>query len=179
VQDVAGAGLALEIDLGYRAAPDFGGGFYFTIAQFTNQTPVSGTDVRSLTAGVQGQWYMLPFRAFSPFMTLGSAYRASWIVPEVGGNTVRQGWEIVRLQFGTDFRLSQEIALSPFLGGSVNTMFSETPPNGVSRSLDGPPVFISFTAGILGRFDLGGIFVNSAGKVVTASAPLGIDPMHS
>ena len=50
VQDVAGAGLALELDLGYRTSPRFAAGVYGTLAFFSNQTDVSGTGVRSLTA---------------------------------------------------------------------------------------------------------------------------------
>jgi hypothetical protein len=165
VQDVAGAGLALELDLGYRASPTLAGGFYGTVAQYTNQTEVSGTKIRSLTAGIQGQWYVQPFRAFSPWMTIGTAYRASWIVPDVGANTLRKGWQIARLQFGTDFRLSREIAIAPFIGGDINVMFSESLPNGDSRNLDGAPTFVSFTAGILGRFDIGEAYVTPGGTV--------------
>jgi len=165
VQDVAGAGIAFEIDLGYRSSPGFAAGLYGTLAFFSNQTDVSGTGVRSLTVGFQGVWYAQPFRAFNPWLALGTGYRASWLLPDVGDNTLRQGWELGRLQFGTDFRLSREVAISPYVGFDVNAMFSETLPNSHSRSLDGPPVFASFTAGVMGRFDAGGTYRTSGGGV--------------
>src|SRR5689334_23327229 len=49
VQDVAGAGLQFELDLGWRATPSLAVGVYGTIAGYTNQTPVNGTNFRSLT----------------------------------------------------------------------------------------------------------------------------------
>jgi hypothetical protein len=170
IQDVAGAGLALELDLGFRSTPRFGAGLYGTLAFFSNQTDIGGTQVRSLSAGVQGTWFTLPFRAFSPWLTLGSGYRGFWIIPDVGGNTRREGWEAVRLQLGTDFRLTKEAAISPYVGGDLNVMFSESLPDGSSRSLSGPPVFFTFTAGILARFDAGGTFAASNGRLAPLDA---------
>jgi hypothetical protein len=170
VQDVAGAGIAFEVDLGFRSAPRFSAGLYGTVTLFTNQIDSPGIEVRSLTAGVQGTWYSLPFRALSPWLTLGTGYRAFWIIPDIGGNTLRQGWEAARLQIGTDFRLSKEVAVAPFVGGDLNIVFTETLPGGASRSPTGPPVFFTFTAGILARFDAGGTFAMSNGKLAPLDA---------
>jgi hypothetical protein len=167
VQDFAGAGIVFELDLGYRASPMFAAGVYGTVGGYTNQTVLSGADTRSLTAGVQGQWFMRPFRAFSPWITLGSGYRGSWFVPEVGGITARHGWELARLQIGADFRVSTEVAVAPYVAGDVNLVFSETLPNGDARNLHGPPAFASFTAGVLGRFDFGHKYVTERGVVLS------------
>ncbi len=167
VQDVAGAGIAFELDLGYRATPMFAEGVYGTVAGYTNQTPLSGADTRSLTAGVQGQWFMRPFRALSPWVTLGSGYRGNWFVPEVGGITSRHGWEVARLQVGADLRVSTEVAVAPYVAGDVELVFSETLPNGAARNLNGPPAFGSITAGVLGRFDFGHKYVTERGAVVS------------
>ena len=165
LQDVAGAGLQFELDLGYRASPAFAAGIYGTVAQFTNQTQVEGTNVRSVTAGIQGQWYARPFRSLNPWLTLGTGYRGNWVVPEVGGNIGRHGWQIARLQAGADFRLSRDVAIAPYVAGDINIIISENLPNGLSRNLDGPPAFASITAGVLGRFDLGGMYVTPGGAV--------------
>jgi hypothetical protein len=66
---------------------------------------------------------------------------------------------------GTDFRVAREVAIAPYVAGDLNIMFSETLPNGNSRGLNGPPVFASFTAGLLGRFDIGGRYLTPAGAV--------------
>jgi hypothetical protein len=163
VQDVAGAGLQFELDLGYRISPRFATGIYGTIAGYTNPTPLEGANFRTLTGGIQGQWYMRPFHAFNPWVTLGSAYRGSWFVPEVGGITSRHGWELARLQIGTDFRVSREFAISPFVGGDLNLVFAERVPNGSFRNLDGPPAYATFTAGVLGRYDTAPTYVTSSG----------------
>jgi hypothetical protein len=165
VQDVAGAGLQFELDLGWRATPSLAVGVYGTIAGYTNQTPVNGTNFRSLTTGIQGQWFMRPYHSFNPWVTLGTAYRASWLVPEIGGNTSRHGWEVARVQIGTDFRLAPAISIAPYVAGDLNLMFSENPPFGESRSLDGTPTYATFTAGILGRFDVGAQYVTPGGAV--------------
>jgi hypothetical protein len=164
-QDFAGAGVQFEVDLGLRISPMFGVGAYTTLTGYTNQTEVSGTNVRSLTAGIQGQWFIRPYRAFCPWIALGSAYRGVWVIPEFVGMTSRQGWQIARLQVGTDFRLSNDIAVAPYLAGDINVIFGEKLPLGEYRNLSGPPAFATFTAGILGRFDMFGRYHTQAGTV--------------
>jgi hypothetical protein len=164
-QEAAGAGVQFEVDLGYRISPRFGVGAYGTIAGYTNQTNVSGTNVRSVTGGIQGQWFITPYRAFGPWISLGSAYRGVWVIPEIGGQTSRQGWEIARLQVGTDFRVSNDIAVSPYLAGDINVIFAEKLPFGSYRNLSGPPAFATFTAGVLGRFDMFAKYVKPSGAV--------------
>src|SRR5262249_19025643 len=105
VQDVGGAGLQFELDLGYRVTPMFAVHAYGTAAGYTNQTNLDGTNFRSVTVGLQGQWNLRPFRSVNPWATLGSGWRGAWIVPDVGGNVSIQGWELARLQIGVDLRV--------------------------------------------------------------------------
>jgi hypothetical protein len=167
IQDFAGAGLQLGLDLGYRLSPMFALGVYGTFAEYNNQTALDGANFRSVTAGIQGAWHMRPFRSIDPWVTLGSAWRGNWYVPEVGGITSIQGWQLARLQVGADFRLAREIALGPYVAGDVNLMFSERLPNTDFRGFDGTPTYASFTAGVLGRFDIGGTYVRPGGAVAT------------
>jgi hypothetical protein len=165
VQDVAGAGLQFELDLGYRVSPMFALSAYGTLAQYHNATDVSGTNPRSVTAGIQGHWYMRPYRAFCPWATLGTGWRGYWVVPETAPTVTRLGWQVVRVQVGTDFRLARNIALAPYVAGDLNLVFGERLSNGDFRSLDGPPVYATFTAGVLGRFDFANTYVTQSGAV--------------
>ena len=133
---------------------------------FRNQTSLDGTNFRSVTAGLQGQWNLRPFRSINPWVTLGSGWRGNWIVPDVGGNVSIQGWQLARLQIGADFRVANQVAFGPYVAGDVNLMFSQRLP-GQEDFFDtsGTPTFATFSAGILGRFDLGGKQVSPVAPV--------------
>ena len=165
IQDFAGAGIQFGLDLGYRASPMLSLGIYGTYAGYHNSTPLDGADFRSVTAGIQGGWHFRPFRSVDPWVTLGSAWRGNWFVPEVGGITSIQGWQLARLQVGADFRLAPAVAVGPYVSGDVNLMFSERVPNTDFRSMNGTPTYASFTAGVIGRFDVGGTYVRPSGAL--------------
>jgi hypothetical protein len=163
LQDTAHAGAGIELDLGYRVMPMFTVGAFGTITEFNRDDRLAtDTNVRSVTAGVQGQWFARPYHVINPWVGLGSAYRGFWTVPEVGGITQRHGWQIARLEIGVDLRASREISIGPYVGGSVDVFFKEKIPGQDSRNLNGPPVSGFFMAGVNGRFDIGGQYVNSA-----------------
>jgi hypothetical protein len=162
VQDAAGAGVGAEIDLGYRFIPEFAAGVFVSGSEYNREVQPTGTNVRSLTAGLQGQWFFRPYTTVNPWVGLASAYRGHWIVPDVGGTTARHGWEVARLQVGLDLRASKEVSLGPYIGGGVDVFFSETTPGTTARTLDGPPAAGFFGAGLLGRFDLGGTYTQAA-----------------
>jgi hypothetical protein len=167
IQDFAGAGIQFGLDLGYRASPNWLVGAYGTFAEYNNNTPVNGANFRSVTAGLEGAYHFMPYRSFDPWVTLGSAWRGNWYVPDFGGITTRLGWELARLQVGADFRLAPAVAVAPYIAGDVNVIFSERLPNGDFRSLDTNAWYGSFTAGVLGRFDVGGHYVRPGGAVAT------------
>jgi hypothetical protein len=167
VQDVAGAGVGAEVDLGYRFMPQAAVSVFAQGSEYNrDDVLLSGTNVRSLLAGLQGTWFVRPFRTLNPWVSLASAYRGHWIVPEIGGITSHQGWEIARLQIGLDMRASREISIAPYVGGGIDVFFSEKLPNQNSRNLDPVPASGWFGAGLAGRFDVGGKYV----APVTATA---------
>jgi hypothetical protein len=168
VQDVGGAGLQFELDLGYRATPMFAVHAYGTAAGYTNQTSLEGTNFRSVTAGLQGQVNLSPFRSVNPWVTLGTGWRGAWVVPDVGGNVSIQGWQLARLQVGADIRVANVVAVGPYIAGDVNLLFSQRLPGGEFQGTTGTPTFATFTAGILGRFDVGGYQVTPGGAAVAA-----------
>jgi hypothetical protein len=163
VQDIGGAGIAGELDLSYRFMPQMSAGVFGQISEYDPDTALaSGTNVRSLLAGIQAAWHVRPFHSVDPWVTLGSAWRGHWIVPEVGGITSHQGWEVARLQLGVDMRATREIALAPFVGGGLDLFFTEKFPNLDHTNLSPVPVAFYFSAGIMGRFDIGGRYVTPA-----------------
>jgi hypothetical protein len=157
LQDTAGAGGGAELDLSWRLVPNLSVGVFAAGSQFSNQLAASNTS-RTLAAGIQGQWYFRPDTTLVPWVSLASAYRGFWVTPDVGDTTSRHGWEIARLQAGVDFRTIREISVGPFIGGGVDTFFTEKLPGGSYRNISGPPVSGFMQAGILGRFDLGGTY---------------------
>jgi hypothetical protein len=161
IQDVAGAGVGAELDLGYRFIPELAAGAFVSAAEYNREVQPTGTNVRSLTAGLQGQWFFRPFTTVNPWLGLATAYRGHWVVPETGGTTQRHGWEVARLQLGLDLRASEEVSVGPYIGGGVDVFFSEKTPGAAARNLAGPPAAGFFGAGILGRFDLGGTYSRS------------------
>ncbi len=165
IQDFAGAGIQFGLDLGYRATPNWLVGVYGTFAEYNNNTPLNGANFRSVTTGLEGGYHFIPFRTVDPWVTLGSAWRGDWYVPEVGGITSRMGWQLARLQVGADFRLAPAVAVAPYVAGDVNVMFNERLPNTDFRSLDSNAWYFSFTAGVLGRFDVAGNYVRPGGAV--------------
>ncbi len=170
VQDVGGAGIGGELDLGYRFAPPAAAGVFGQFSEYdADQRLLSGTNVRSILAGIQGSWHARPYHSVDPWVNLGSAWRGYWIVPEVGGITSYQGWEIARLQIGLDMRASREIAIAPYVSGGLDVFFSEKLPNIDSRNLDPVPVSGWFGAGVMGRFDVGGRYVTPATATARAS----------
>lgn len=166
IQDISGPGLTGEVDLGWRVDPHWMAGIYGTFTGFEQDSTLpTDTNVRSVTAGIQGQYFFRPFHVVSPWVGLASAWRGNWIVPQVGGITSRQGWEIARLNIGADIRIEREVSVGPFIGGGLDVMFTEKLPRIDHRNLDNPPASFYFTAGLMGRFDIGGTYIQHAGQI--------------
>jgi hypothetical protein len=166
VQNVAGAGVGGELDLSYRMSPQMAVGVFGNFSEY-NQDAVlaTGTNVRSLATGIQAKWFARPYHVVNPWVGLGSAFRGHWIVPEVGGVTSRWGWEIARLQVGADLRASREISIGPFAAGGLDIFLGESIPGLGARNLSGPPAAFFFSAGLVGRFDVGGSYVTRESAV--------------
>jgi hypothetical protein len=163
LQDIGGAGIGAELDLGYRFIPQMAAGIFGQISEYdADQRLLSGTNVRSLLAGIQASWHFRPFHAIDPWLSLGSAYRGHWIVPDVGGITSHQGWEVARLGLGADMRATREIAIAPFVTGGLDLWFKEKFPNQDSVNLSPVPASFYFGAGVMGRFDIGGRYITPA-----------------
>jgi hypothetical protein len=158
LEDVAGPGASVEVDVGYRIIPNLTVGAYGTFAQYQHGDLInSSTDVFGATAGVQAAWHFRPDRSIDPFVSLGTGWRGLWLNPTQGKVTSLQGFELARLQIGADYRVSKDIAIAPVIGGSLSMFVSQDSPmtTDYTEIQDKKVNFTGF-AGLAGRFDLGG-----------------------
>jgi hypothetical protein len=158
VDELSGPGGALQLTLGYRATPHFMIGFYGTGSQFQrgNDT-LSGTEVRSATAGLQADYHFRPTRVIDPWVSLASGWRGMWLSPDIGENSSLMGMQLARLQIGLDFRASPGVAISPVVGGDASMFFSQSGPAQTGfENVGSPKVNFFVFGGLQARFDMGG-----------------------
>jgi hypothetical protein len=158
LEDVAGPGGAVEVDLGYRIIPQLTVGLYGTLARSQHGDRIdSSTGVLGATAGVQAAWHFRPHVSIDPWVSLGTGWRALWLDPDAGKATSLQGLELARVQLGVDYRVTKEIAIAPVIGGSVSMFVSQDSPmtTGYTEIVDKKANITGFV-GLSGRFDFGG-----------------------
>jgi len=158
LEDVAGPGAAIEIDVGYRVIPQLTIGAYGTFAAYDGGDLLDAdTSVYGATAGIQAAWHIRPDRSVDPWISLGTGWKALWLDPDEGTGTSLQGLELARLQIGVDYRISKDIAIAPVIGGSLGMFLAEDSPmtDGYDE-LENKEVHFTGFAGLVGRFDLGG-----------------------
>jgi len=158
VRDIAGAGMAVGIGLGYRASPLFAIG---ANGQFQGFDPSSslpqGTMVRGASAGLEATFHIAPFDRADPWVSLGAGYRMLWEIPEGSApTTLTHGFELGRLAIGLDVRPSEAVALAPMLGVDLDSFAWQKTSGAANTSLTVTGVSAYLFAGIRGRFDVGG-----------------------
>src|SRR5215468_10902587 len=159
LEDVAGPGATVEVDLGYRIIPQLTVGVYGTLAKSQHGDRIdSNTDVLGASAGIQAAWHFRPQVSIDPWVSLGGGWRALWLNPDAGKVTSLQGFDVARLRLGVDYRVTKEIAIAPVIGGSVSLFVSQDSPMTTSYTeiADKKVNFTGFV-GLSGRFDFGGI----------------------
>jgi hypothetical protein len=158
LEQVAGPGGLVEVDLGYRIIPQLSVGAYGTFSKFERGDRVVGNaNVLGATAGVQAVWHVRADRSVDPWVSLGAGWKALWVNPVNSPSTSLQGLELARLQLGVDYRVSRDVAIAPVIGGSLAMFISQE--NEMSSSLteiQDKKVNVTGFAGLAGRFDLGG-----------------------
>jgi hypothetical protein len=158
LEDVAGPGAAVEVDLGYRILPQLTVGAYGTFSKYQHGDQLdSSTDVVGATAGVQAAWHFRPDRSVDPWVSLGTGWKGLWLDPSSGKATSLQGLELARLQIGADYRVTEDIAIAPVIGGSLSMFVSQDSPMTTDYTeISDKKVNATAFAGLSGRFDLGG-----------------------
>jgi hypothetical protein len=158
LEDIAGPGSAVEVDLGYRILPQLSVGVYGTFsANQEGDNLANDTDVLGATAGVQAAWHFRPDRSVDPWVSLGTGWKGLWLNPPTGKTTSLQGLELARLQVGADYRISKDISIAPVIGASASLFISQDSAmtTDLTEIQDKKVNYTGF-AGLAGRFDLGG-----------------------
>lgn len=158
LEDAAGPGGFVEVDLGYRILPELSVGAYGTFAKFQRgDNLASDTNVVGATAGIQAAWHFRPDRSVDPWVSLGTGWKALWLDPSGAKTTSLQGLELARLQVGADYRVSRDVSIAPVIGASASLFLSgDTAMTTDLTELKDKKVNFSGFAGLAGRFDLGG-----------------------
>jgi outer membrane protein W len=156
VDDIAGAGINTQLQIGYRITPNLALAAYGSVSVHEDGSTLtaSNNDVVGVTTGLQADWHFQPRSEIDPWISLGAGTR--WLVTDdnAGGEHVRFGLDVARLQAGVDYRITPTFALGPVVGVSATTFLREY--DGMTDSssdIDDPSLSFHVHAGLLGRFD--------------------------
>jgi hypothetical protein len=154
LQDLAGDGGTVRLDVGWRIDPRWMAGTYAELGRLASGD--HGTDgMTSVAAGIQGQLHLAPAARLDPWIGLGAGWRGLWLEHAAGGTHAMQGLDLARVQLGLDYRVSERLAVAPTLGLAVTQVLSEKAPgaSGYSDVEDRKTGHLVF-AGLSGRFDV-------------------------
>ncbi|MDX2086725.1 MAG: hypothetical protein SFX73_02690 [Kofleriaceae bacterium] len=156
LDDVAGPGGAVELNLGYRVIPELSVGAYGSFAGYQKGDVLADeTNVLGVNAGIQATYHFRPAANLDPWVSLGVGWKGLWLSPETGKSTALQGIDFARLQIGADYRISKDIAIAPVIGGSLGTFLAaDSPMTTEYTEIEDKQVSFTGFAGIAGRFDL-------------------------
>lgn len=150
---VVGTAAELELAIGRRITPNLALSFYLT-AQDEGAASVPGRSIHTGSAGVKADFHLRPTLATDPWLSVGAGLRALLTVDD--GAELLIGAELARVQLGVDLRMSESISIAPMIGASASLYGAQrTPMDGFSELSD-KGIAWTFTAGVAGRFDLGG-----------------------
>jgi hypothetical protein len=157
IEDVAGPGGTVELQLGYRLSPRFSAGAYGAVARFRHGDAIGdGSRAYGATAGIQAVWHTSETRSVDPWFSVGAGWRGLWIDRVGAAASSMQGIELARLQLGIDYRLSPWLAVAPVISASLSVFLVENAvmPDGFT-AVENKRLNLYGFAGVLGRFDLG------------------------
>lgn len=152
--DVIGSAAELELTVGRRVTPHLALSFYAS-AQSEGDSSTAGRDVRTGSAGVVADLHLRPARATDPWLRLGGGVRALMTLDD--GTSLLVGAELARVQLGVDLRVTEDVALAPFLGASASLYGAGMTPADDFSELDDKGITWTLTAGIGARFDAFGV----------------------
>jgi hypothetical protein len=158
LRDVAGAGIGVGASVGVRVTPTFSIGATGQFQSFNaNEMLALGTSVRGASAGVEGTFHIAPYERADPWVSVGGGYRVLWEVPSgAEPTTMTHGFEVGRVQVGVDLRPSENVAVAPVIGASVDTFLWQKSTGAENAKLTTQGLSTYVFAGVQGRFDVGG-----------------------
>jgi hypothetical protein len=157
LRNLTSAGGEIQLGIGYRINPNFLVGVYGSGGKQSNGIFSGGSNIHTATAGLQANYHFLPWDTWDPWVGLGAGWRALWIDRPVVGTESRHGLDVARVTVGVDYRISPQLAISPYAGAAV-TMFltQELAGERVFSNVRSPNVNVWPMVGVVGRFDVFG-----------------------
>jgi hypothetical protein len=141
------------VEADYRQTPWVSLGVEGEYQEFANQLD---TAARGAAASAGVTFHTSPFVRGDVWLRLGIGYRLLWAVDPPGApTTLFHGFELGKITFGYDIRMSRSLALAPTAGIDLN-LFLWQVQNRMSNALSSGQVGSFFSAGVQGRFDFGG-----------------------
>lgn len=149
VPRVATGGVGAELGLGYRVTPHWGIG---VAGQYSELNAERAAAVHGFTGTVGFRYHFSPYTNLDPWIEVGAGYRGLWETLPLNQLPIdHHALQLGRVRVGADFRATENVSLGPFIGADANVVLVQ---NG--RFIDDPSVSTFVTAGIVGRFDVGG-----------------------
>jgi outer membrane protein OmpA-like peptidoglycan-associated protein len=154
---VAQEGMSFDFGVGYRLSPHWSIG---AMGEYQKLAAERSSAIDGAVAGFEAAYHLAPYRRVDPWISLGTGYRWLWEVyhdsppnTPVNGKTpqvLTQGIDAARLLVGMDLRVSQELAVGPFIGADLTVFTSQN-----VSAVNNPGVAPFVHAGLVGRFDIG------------------------
>jgi hypothetical protein len=157
MRDVANAGGAVQLTIGYRLNRHWMFGAYGSGARYGKRDVGDATDSKiwAANAGLLAEYHFRPTYALDPFVSLASGWSGFWVTPKNLPDISVQGWQMARVNVGIDFRMTRGFALAPMIGGDATLFLTKN--DATTNGFDNitPRVNFFLFAGLQGRFDFG------------------------
>jgi hypothetical protein len=178
VRDTAGAGGGVQLGAGYRLHPRWMIGLTGGYAQYGNgdRANIVNDGARTVSTGVEGVFHVLPYNRVDPFISLGTGWRGMW-ERRTGplSDAFRHGLSLARLGLGVDVRVTRDIAIAPVVAGDANVFLWQDRDASGSTTIADPRVNFFLSAGLQGRFDVGGKRVDRSGGAVSTTTTTSVE----
>jgi len=166
VTDITNAGGSVEIVPSYRMTPHSSVGVLAQYNQYSSDQ--QNTTVRGLATGLDYTYHIRPGYRADPWVSAGVGYRFLWVNPGEAPNTLLHGFQLARVTIGLDAAVSDDVALGPYVGADLSMFLWQRTPNGNNEQIpENGRVSTFVSAGIAGRFDIGGTRDRSSSAVYT------------
>jgi hypothetical protein len=157
VDELTEDGAGAELSIGYRMSPNLALGVYGTLSGYdVGAKTLPTTDLAiGATLGVKADWHFRPHMTVDPWVSIGAGWRGLWLGNDNETERALHGIELTRVQVGLDYRITPTFALAPYMGASASMFLAEdTMTTNGYEEISNNEVNWSFTAGLLGRFDI-------------------------
>lgn len=154
--DLGTAGYDIQGGAGYRLNPHLTLGAYGSWGVYGRGDQADPTGhIYSSSAGLQAEWHFRPEgHELDPWVSLGAGWRGYWMTAD-RGTTAMHGLQLAKLQVGLDYRVHQQVAISPVIGADLTTFLTQsTPQDDAWRNVSSPEVNTFLFIGFQGRFDI-------------------------